>query len=205
MEVLGLPVTALTVHGYLRPSHEFSEWEREPFAVGIGPDHGALAVWASRDRTDRMLVTATTAASTSFPPRCWWVQCDHGGSVALGVSKIEGDLIGEVSSHPCVVAAGVCVCWVPVPAGRHRARRAVVSALHSLNSRLVRSWLAVLGSCGRSAPAGVDHGLGEDGDVAGVQPGDSVAEVDGYAFGQTRGETEDAAFTARAWQFTGVQ
>jgi hypothetical protein len=51
----------------------------------------------------------------------------------------------------------------------------------------------------------VDHGLGEDGDVAGVQPGDSVAEVDGYAFGQSRGETEDAAFTARAWQFTGVQ
>ena len=54
------------------------------------------------------------------------------GSVALGVSKIEGDLIGEVCSHPCVVAAGVCVCWVPVPAGRHRAGRAVVSALQPL-------------------------------------------------------------------------
>jgi hypothetical protein len=46
----------------------------------------------------------------------------------LGVSKIERDLIGEVCSHPCVVAAGVCVCWVPIPARRHRARRAVVSA-----------------------------------------------------------------------------
>jgi hypothetical protein len=39
----------------------------------------------------------------------------------LGVRKIEGHLIGEVRSHPCVVAAGVCVCWVPVRAGRHRA------------------------------------------------------------------------------------
>jgi hypothetical protein len=84
------------------------------------------------------------------------------GSVALGVSKIEGDLIGEVRSHPCVVAAGVCVCWVPVPAGHHHAGRTVVSALHSLNSRLVRSWLALAGSCGWSVPAGVEHGLGEN-------------------------------------------
>jgi hypothetical protein len=33
----------------------------------------------------------------------------------LGVSKIEGDLIGEVCSRSSVVAAGVFVCWVPVP------------------------------------------------------------------------------------------
>jgi hypothetical protein len=128
-----------------------------------------IAGWSAPER-DRVQTPARRQLALSRTRR---------SSVALGVGKVEGDLIGELCSGSSVGAAGVSVCRVPVPAVRHRAGRAVVPALHSLNSRLVRSWLAVLGSCGRFAPAGVDHGLGEDGDVAGVQPGDSVAEVDG--------------------------
>jgi hypothetical protein len=57
LEVLRLSAVALRHAGSLVPSRTDPQWERTPQAVGVGPDNQALAVWASRERPQRRLVT----------------------------------------------------------------------------------------------------------------------------------------------------
>jgi hypothetical protein len=57
LEVLKLPVVALTHHGYLKPTDR-GEWQREPEAVGVGPDGTAFAVWPHRKEARRKQVTS---------------------------------------------------------------------------------------------------------------------------------------------------
>ncbi|WP_144420399.1 MULTISPECIES: hypothetical protein [Micromonospora] len=57
LEVLRLPAVPLRHAGYLTPHRTGPQWARTPETVGVGPDHRALAVWASREHSGRRLVT----------------------------------------------------------------------------------------------------------------------------------------------------
>ncbi|MBF9131407.1 hypothetical protein I0C86_20930 [Plantactinospora sp. S1510] len=56
LEVLKLPVVPLEHHGFLTPLDR-AEMERDPEAVGVGPDGTAFAVWPHREDSRRKQVT----------------------------------------------------------------------------------------------------------------------------------------------------
>ncbi|MEU0547049.1 hypothetical protein [Micromonospora sp. NPDC005979] len=56
LEVLKLPVVPLERHGFLTPA-DCADMEREPEAVGVGPDGTAFAVWSHRTASRRKQVT----------------------------------------------------------------------------------------------------------------------------------------------------
>ncbi|MEU8390864.1 hypothetical protein [Micromonospora sp. NPDC048843] len=56
LDVLKLPVVPLERHGFLTPSDR-ADMEREPEAVGVGPDGTAFAVWSNRIDSRRKQVT----------------------------------------------------------------------------------------------------------------------------------------------------
>ena len=82
-----------------------------------------FAVWVPADGREVTHVAASADRGCGVVVRC-------PGSVALGVGKIEEDLIREASVLSfSLVRAGVSVCWVPVPTGHHRGGGALVPAV----------------------------------------------------------------------------
>ncbi len=105
LEVLQLPVVPLERHGFLTPADR-ADMEREPEAVGVGPDGTAFAVWSHRTASRRKQVTAhlggngvriVSAIDVDTDLRVSFVQPLPAGRVLLAAGRTEGGAInGEV-------------------------------------------------------------------------------------------------------------
>ncbi|WP_157751872.1 hypothetical protein [Actinoplanes derwentensis] len=105
LEVLKLPVVPLKRHGFLAPSGR-ANTEREPEAVGVGPDGTAFAVWSHRMDSRRKQVTwhlggkgirTVGAIDVQTDLRVSFVQPLPEGRVLLAAARAgRGEINGEV-------------------------------------------------------------------------------------------------------------